>query len=232
MSLGAFPESCDLHRQTELTCLAREHSFYLPTVASTLDSLDTRPSATNRNNSASKVTTLAKFWPSLRENGSCSVSRASSLIVNQNKNKMYSNGQDKNPPWFCAIVCIIYDKYSVWSLSSWRSPGATVCTIQLNKIQILLYFFNLFYNKTKTTENIVLNLVRFTLLPRCVQVQYIGVGLTWLGWRLDAVCGGSGWWRDAVSSRGGGGSSATTTSPQCVTGHQACYLLHTVTFGN
>ena len=52
-----------------------------------------------------------------------------------------SNGQDKNPPWFCAIVCIIYDKNSVWSLSSWRSSGAIVCTIQLNKIQIYTFLW-------------------------------------------------------------------------------------------
>ena len=49
------------------------------------------------------------------------------------------------------------------------------------------------------------------LLPRCVQVQYIGVGLTWLGlcvWRLlagmEGCCG-------VQPRRGGGGSSATIT---------------------
>ena len=66
------------------------------------------------------------------------------------------------------------------------------------------------------------------LLPRCVQVQYIGVGLTWLGlcvWRLlagmEGCCGVQPRRRRQLRHH------HHHSSPQCVTGHRALPTAHT-----
>ena len=105
--------------------------------------------------------------------------------------------------------------------------GATVFTTQWNKKQIFIIKLKPWLIENIST--ITLIYLASPLLPRCVQVQYIGVGLTWLGlcvWRLlagmEGCCGVQPRWRRRQLRH-----HHHHSSPQCVTGHRALPTAHT-----